>query len=143
MIEDHVVTGHALEILGLATKRAQDAHCHRPVLFVVTGSRYDGAIATAPLPPLTRIHWLILGFWLTVSVVFAVMWLAASRGETGWEDLLAFVAILFLVFAVAAVVVSWALARYLVSDALARGVILFAGPPALVVFLVFILRIVS
>ena len=100
-------------------------------------------IAIAPRPPLTRIHWLILGFWLLAGVVFTAMSLVSSRGETGWEDLLAFVAILFLVFAVAAVVVSWALARYLVSDAIARGVILVAGPPAMVVLLVIILRIAS
>lgn len=98
---------------------------------------------TAPRPPLTQTHWLILGFWLLVAVVFTIISVASSRGDTGWEDLLAFLAVLLLVFAVAALVVVWAVARYLMSDSTSRVVFLVLGPPALMVLLVFALRLIS
>lgn len=97
----------------------------------------------APRPPLNRGHWLILGFWFLLSLVFTVLSVLDSRADTGWEDLIAFVVILLFVFVVAALVVSWAIARYLMSDAIARGVVLVLGPPVLVVLVVLLLRALS
>jgi hypothetical protein len=96
---------------------------------------------TAPRPSLTRGHWLILGFWILLALIFTVISVLDSRGTSGWKDLLAFVAILLFVFAVAAIVISWAAARYLAWDSTIRSLILIVGPPVIVVVLVLVLRV--
>lgn len=98
-------------------------------------------MVTDSRPPLTRGQWTVLGLWLLLAMTLTVIAVVSSQGTTGFEDLLVFVAIIFFVFAVAAIVVIWAIARYLVSDTVMRWTVLAAGPPTLFVFLIILLRL--
>jgi uncharacterized membrane protein len=95
-------------------------------------------VSPSDRPPLTRLHWGILGFWLLAAVAFLIAILVNSQDSSGWEGLIAFVAVLLFVFALAGMLVSWALARYATSQDLPRALILVLGPPAFVTLLVLI-----
>lgn len=94
-------------------------------------------------PPLRRGHWLVLGLWLLAATGFSIFTALSGRSSDGWEDLITFLALVFLAFALGAIVVAWAIARFFLKDPSIRTLVLLIGPPGLIGIVGLLLRLNS
>lgn len=82
----------------------------------------------------------ILGGWVVLLAVVAVLFVSDVSFSGGWADLVLAVGVLVGALGLAAIAVTWVLVRFVLDDPIPRVVASIVGPPLLTVAAIILLR---